>query len=473
MTISDRILREGKSNLSGRQLETAKRLEDEHNICTVYTKKYIECVNPDDEDYYSVPDKSCEGEIEIEDDTEIYECPECRREAYLSQKSVYERHGLVLNHDKIYIFVRDRFRNTLGASGTKKDNGLTYCGETIETVIEVENNEGEILVQIIPRQISRSTIEWIRIYDRPTVNILVDDGLALTDEFDRFGLPYFTLGELLDEMNNEIENSLADAFSELVEWPRFSDIQRKATLSIQKCRDESSLCEMGWDDFEHCVNNILTYVIGTSYIYGGTEPGTGVPDGTFTLNWKGNDALYMWDAKFVDLTKNTETNLSDEYSKIFRHLSQLQEKQKAEPVYDEILGITLFSPGIAETSITRLAEFIHEQNLPTDSDWNGCISYFELESLLLLAELMLKNESNVHNKKSKFEEALHEYLTSPAKHENDPEVIADTDCDAVHMGAGDIQNIFDYLDTQGRETYEFDKTEHLEYLKFHFNIGSG
>lgn len=472
MTLSDRLLRQEKSSLSDRQVEHARTLEEEHEICTVYAEEYIECVNPDDEDYHSVPDKSCEAEIQVQDGVEVYECPGCRREIYLSEKSTYKKHRIKLDHSEIYLFVRDKFRNTLGSSGTKKDNGLTYCDETVEPVIEVENDDGKIVVQLISRQISRSTIEWIRIYDRPTVSILFDDGLGLSDEFDRFGLPYFTLGELVDRMNTEIEEDIADIFSDLIEWPKFSNIQQKAELSLSKCQNQSVLVSMSWDDFEHCVQNMLKYIIETSYIYGGTEPGTGVPDGTLTLNWEGNDSLFMWDAKFVDLAENNETRLSDEYSKIFRHLSQLQEKQKSEPTYTEISGIILFSPGIAETNITRLAEFIHEQNLPSDSDWNGCISYFELESLLMLIKYILRNESGIHNKRAKFEEALHEYLTSPAKHDEDPEVIGESDCDAVHIGTDDIQAIFDYLETQQKEIHEFDKESHLEYLRFHFDIGS-
>lgn len=471
MTFSDSVLREGKSELSDRQLETAKALEEEHEICTVYANEYIKCVNPEDEDYYSVPDKSCEAEIQTQDGKEVYECPGCRREIYLSQKSTYEKHRVELNDRSIYNFVKNKFRDVLNASGTKKRNGLTYCGEKVEPVIEVENDDGEIVVQLISCQLSRSTIEWVRIYDRPVVSILIDDGLGLSDEFDRFDLPYFTLGELIDRPSDEVAEDIIGTFSNLVDWPRFSDIQQKAELSLSKCQNEEVLISMGWDDFEHCVQNILKYIIETSYIYGGTEPGTGVPDGTLTLNWEGNDSLFMWDAKFVDLAKNEETSLSDEYSKIFRHLSQLQEKQKSEPTYTEISGIILFSPGIAETNITRLAEFIHEQNLPSDSDWNGCVSYFELDSLAMLTEYVLQNESGVHNKRGKFEEALHEYLTSPAKHHDDPEVIGQSDCDAVHIGTQDIQEIFDYLDTQQKEMHEFDKESHLEYLRFHFDIG--
>ncbi|MFC6961749.1 hypothetical protein ACFQL7_13170 [Halocatena marina] len=265
---------------------------------------------------------------------------------------------------------------------------------------------------------------------------------------------------------------LETEYQKVVDYGPLVNVEQRASLALGMCESEDSLREMDWSDFEHCVDAMLKYSIGTSHLYGGTEPGTGVPDGTLTLNWPDNDCLYMWDAKFVDLIKNNETTLSDEYSKIFKHLKQLETKQKNAPIYNDVKGICLFSPGISKTSITRLAEFIQEQNLPSGTDWKGSICYFELNALTRLTKMKMENRSGIKQKMGTFEQALHQYLSTPAKHSNEPDVIDNNRYRALHLSEQDIIEIFDYLSTQSNETFEFDKQEHMSYLEFNFSLSN-
>jgi hypothetical protein len=55
---------------------------EELGLVALAPRRYVKCVNPDDEDYWDVPDRSCPGEIELEPDVEDggpYECPDCGR----------------------------------------------------------------------------------------------------------------------------------------------------------------------------------------------------------------------------------------------------------------------------------------------------------------------------------------------------------------------------------------------------------
>ncbi|WP_226041307.1 hypothetical protein [Natrinema sp. DC36] len=342
-----------------------------------------------------------------------------------------------------------------------------YNGDRLEPVFEAHTDTERITVHILLEHIPRTTIKWLRIYNRSSFFILLDGSLSCSDELDRLGLPYLTISELID---SDSEKAIKSKYQEITERGPLVDIEQRASIALEMCTSDDVLRHMDWSDFEHCVDSMLKYSIGTSHLYGGTEPGTGVPDGTLTLNWPGNDCLYMWDAKFVDLSSNDETNLSDEYSKIFRHLQELNSKQQTEPIYDQIHGICLFSPGIAETSITRLAEFIQEQNLPSETEWRGSICYFGLDALTKMTQMKIENRSNIKQKMGKFENALNQYLSTPAKHANEPEMISNSQYQAVHISPEDIEAIFEYLSGQSKETFEFDKQKHMNYLEFNFSL---
>lgn len=367
----------------------------------------------------------------------------------------------------IYRYVRNKVKNTLDCSVSKKNNGLVYHGNRLKPVFEVDVESEYFNVHLLFEHIPRTTIKWIRIYNRPNIFVLVNEAMSCSDELDRLNVPYFTIGSLIDENSKEL---IKGEYQKVTDRDPLVEIEQRASIALEMCTKRCVIEDMDWSDFEYCVDSMLKYCIGTSHLYGGTEPGTGVPDGTLTLNWPDNDCLYMWDAKFVDLTKNKEANLSDEYSKIFRHLYELNTKQQTEPIYNQINGICLFSPGIADTSIIRLAEFIQEQNLPTDTEWRGSICYFELEALTKMTQMKIKNRSSIKQKMGKFENALYQFLSSPTKHDDEPGIIDDSQYQAVHLGPKDIEEIFEYLSSQSKETFEFDKQEHMDYLEFNFSL---
>jgi len=465
---SDSILKEGKENLSSLELKRARELQSE-NLCEIQKYQYIDCVDSEDNDYFDVTDPDCPGQIQISPSDNKCRCPVCGRDIYLSDKKLKEKTKITLDTSGIYTYVRDEVKNALDCSVGKKQNGLKYYNKRIEPVFEADTNSQSVSVHIIFEHIPRNIIKWLRIYDRSSILVLVDEGLSCSDELARLNIPYLTIGDIVDDDSSE---TIKSEYRKLTERGPLVEIEKRASLALEMCESDSVLENMGWSDFEHCVDSMLKYSVGTSHIYGGTEPGTGVPDGTLTLNWPDNNCLYMWDAKFVDLTKNEETDLSDEYSKIFRHLTELNAKQQTEPIYNEIHGICLFSPGIAETSITRLAEFIQEQNLPSNAEWKGSICYFELNALSKMTQMKIENRSNIKQKMGKFESALYQYLSTPAKHSDEPEVIADSQYRAVHIGPKDIEEIFEYLSDQSKETFEFDKNKHMEYLQFNFSLSS-
>lgn len=58
MTTTDNILKDGKDKLSGPELEKAEELQSE-GLCEIQKRQYIDCVDPDDEDYFQVIDPNC------------------------------------------------------------------------------------------------------------------------------------------------------------------------------------------------------------------------------------------------------------------------------------------------------------------------------------------------------------------------------------------------------------------------------
>ncbi len=87
-----------------------------------------------------------------------------------------------------------------------------------------------------------------------------------------------------------------------------------------------------------------------------------------------------------------------------------------------------------------------------------------------MTQMKIENRSNIKQKMGKFENALNQYLSTPAKHANEPEMISNSQYQAVHISPEDIEAIFEYLSGQSKETFEFDKQKHMNYLEFNFSL---
>jgi hypothetical protein len=174
----------------------------------------------------------------------------------------------------------------------------------------------------------------------------------------------------------------------------------------------------------------------------------------------------MWDAKFVNLERNDETELRGEYDKIFRHLKRLDDRERFQQDFDGVAGILLFTPGIKKANVSRLAETIHEREITSPKQWDGSIVYFELDALIELASAVLENRADVRYKPSLFRKALHANITTPSKHEDDPEKVHSSDYNSLHMSVSDIEDIFEFISTQGREHTEFDREQYLRSAQY-------
>lgn len=74
-----RLLRTGVHVSRGQaELGQVVAVLEELGLITTTHRRYIECANPNDEDYWDVVDRNCPGKIELEDEGP-YECPICGR----------------------------------------------------------------------------------------------------------------------------------------------------------------------------------------------------------------------------------------------------------------------------------------------------------------------------------------------------------------------------------------------------------
>ena len=459
------ILRNGRE-LSRRQVEYAKELEN-RGLCTVESFDYVNCVDTEDDDYDRLRDHDCKRRIIVDGEESKTTCPDCHRTIYLHEKEIKSSHRVEIDPNDLRIFVRDLCSEVTDDGATKRSNPLNYLEREFEHVNVAKWGGDRINIIISTSLIKEEILAIARIIDDNFLWVLADEALPVQNTISDLGLHSITIDELAnpDEAANQLRNRIESTVKETRQ--QFLDIAARKAINL--CSNQAVLKRMDWDEFEHCVQTLLETSLGTSYLFGGVERGSGEPDGALTLHWE-DESLFMWDAKFVNLKRNDVTELSGEYDKIFRHLKRLDSQERFQREFAGVAGILLFTPGIKEANVRRLAETIHEREITNPKQWNGSIVYFELDALVELANAVLANRADVRHKPNLFRKALHANLTSPSKHEDDPEKVHSSDYNSIHMSVLDVQEIFEFIGEQGIEHSEFDREQYLRQAEYFRDI---
>lgn len=457
------LLREGRE-LEEHHLAQAEELSN-LGLCTMSQYQYVNCVDEQDDDFSILREWECSAKIMVDEEDEQITCPECDRTIYLAEKNIHNGYRLHLDHSGLREFVRDICKEHRDRSVRKRSNPLTYLNYDFDEVNEAEVGADKLLIPIVTRVFPKQILDSIRVVDRDVLWILVGEAIPMSGQMDKLGIHHFTIGELLTPSRGDAGRLMDRKLQNIHEESSFQYIDLAAQSALNLCSSNSTLELMGWAEFEHCVHTLLQYSLQTSYILGETERGSGYPDGALTLHWSDSDSLFMWDAKFVNLRKKDETELSGEYDKIFRHLREMDGYEQFQREFGGVAGILLFSPGIKKSNIRRLVEFIQEQQITDPTKWNGSVVYIELEALVELAKAVRENRSDVRHKPNWFRKTLHTFLTNTSKHD-DPEIIQSVDYPSIHMGTEDISDIFAFLDSQSSEHHEFNREAFIRAHKF-------
>lgn len=461
------LLREGRT-LEPRYFGRAEALS-ELGVCTTRRWTYVLCVSEQDEDYPAVRTSGCDAKIRIEDEDETVTCPECYRTVYLDQKEMHESMTLSLDESGCRSFVRELAKGATGASFTKRSNSLSYLDYPIEQVNTGQVGGDTVMLPIVSERVPEASLQSARVVNDSLVWVLVGEGLGLRGVLEDLDFEFVALGDLIDVDKSRAEEILAEQIDKTATHSLESYLDVAGQAALELCSSRETLVPMGWAEFEHCVHTLLMTAFGTSYLLGETQRGSGEPDGALTLHWS-DDSLFMWDAKFVDLANNSETELRGEYDKIFRHLRRMDEQERYQRDFDGVAGILLFTPGIKDANVKRLAETIHSREISNPKKWGGSIVYFELDALIELANGVRRDHGAVRSKPNLFRKAMHANLTSPSKHQDDPEDVHSTDYTSLHMGVDDIREIFEFVGRQSTEHTEFNREEYLREANYFNDI---
>lgn len=446
------ILSEGRT-VQDEEKEQAVELEED-GLCDLNEVEYIRCANPKDPDYKKIPNRNCPGRSYVSENHWV--CSECCREITEPQsKQRYIEHDLQINRNGVRDWVRKQIKEHFDTNANTVSR--TYQGMTNEYVLDI--HEPDVKLFLLFDNPGLEYLHWCRVYDENPAFVLIDDALPLENDARDLSIPVFTLDDFYPTVSKSIDH-LQDAISDPLELRN-----QKASLAYELSKDDEIKKEMSYDDFEQCVQRLLVGTIGNSQLLGSAESGSPVPDGTLTLHSEDDDYLYIWDGKFVKFNKGSDkTDLRDEYDKIFRHLGDMRKRPQIRENFTDIQGIILFSPGIEEATVNRLAEFIQEEILVKEDTWNGMVVYFQYDALCRMYDLYQKNESNVKQKEETFRTFLHSYLQSLEKHENDPDIIRTSPNQSLHVSVEDVESIFSKLAEMGVEESEFNVAEHMTYV---------
>lgn len=433
------------------ELEQLEENIDE-SLYSIKSERYVRCANPDDPDYKQVPDRNCNGTIELDSPTSF--CEECsRRVTDIRAKTEYTRHILRFDKSSIRNYARNEIKSIFDTNASTISRN--YCGEGFSYILDIDSPDVNLFIAF--EGISEESLKWCKVYNENPVFLLVGDATQSSTHLSELNIPHFPFSDLISE---NFEQPLLNG-----EIGPLADRDIRAKISYNFCSDRDVLERMEYDEFERCVQNILLSIIGTSSLLGSAEAGTGVPDGLLTLNHNTPPDLFMWDAKFVDYTSGDreKTRLESEYDKIFRHRTSVEEVPSIDEKFDSVEGIVLFTPGIKEANVSRLAEFIEENGFLHGNSWKGTICYFKLDALLRLYERYSSDDCSVQSKYKGLNATLFRFMTSSSKHETDPEIIEETE-NCVEMGAKDIDRIFENIEKLGTEMSDVPKEEFLAYI---------
>ncbi|MFA9417624.1 hypothetical protein [Natrinema sp. HArc-T2] len=441
----------------GREVEDSEirilEQEIDSSLYTTGTKKFYKCSHPSDPDYEYIPDRSCEGTVDV--DAERLVCEKCSRIITDPQgKEEFQSEILYLNKRGVRDKIRKRVKEEFDTTATTVSR--SYFDRKFSYVLDVE--DPDINIFILSSSISAEVAEWCKVYNEKPVFALIGDARSVSNKLSDLRIPHFGFSEVISD---DFVSIISEADRGLL-----SDRELRASLSHRLCSDREVLEQMEYDDFERSVQNLLAGTIATSSLLGSSEAGSGVPDGLLTLDYSSPPPLFMWDAKFVDYTsgERTKTTLKSEYDKILRHETSIESVPSIDNNFDGVEGIILFTPGIKESNVKRLAEFIDENRFLQNSSGNSTICYFKFDALLELFNLYTKNESNVQRKERGFRATLHRYMTSSSKHDSDTDIIDNTE-NCLEMDIDDIHNVFSRVASLGIEQKEIPDEEYLSFLE--------
>lgn len=446
----DTILSDGRE-ISEDEVELLQK-EVSTDCFSIETENYYLCANPQDADYKTIPDRQCNGEVAV--DSEQLICGRCARKITDPYgKETFEKKRLFIDkpaiRDEIRKGIRSEF-NTNAPTILRK-----YFDHEFPFVLDVKSPDVNVFV--VFDKLNPLLLKWCKVYNESPVFALVGDSAQISGQLSELRIPSFSFSDLL---SGDFVEALSNG-----ECGPLADRELRADLSHNLCSRYENLERMNYDDFERCVQNLLMGILSTSSLLGSTEAGSGVPDGLLTVNHSNPPKLYMWDAKFVDYTSGSrsKTTLKSEYDKIFRHRTSVESVPSIDEEFEAVEGIILFTPGIKEANISRLAEFIRENDFIHDTTWNGFVCYFHFDALLKLYDSYSSNESDVQNKYRGMNAALHKYLTSPSKHDSDSDTIANAER-CLEMTEDDIENMFKEIGNLGSERKEVPAEDYLSYL---------
>ena len=461
----DSILRDGKE-LSEREVEFLEKIidmEDHHGSLRIEKKEYLICVSPHDADYSEVRDRDCDEEIRIVEGQELYDCPGCGRLIHIDDKNPIPRPEFNLQTGELRDFIRSQIKSIDGIESCQTiQGGRKYLGTQIEPILRARYGDQSVILPILTEDIATDILDSICIYNKPAVLILTGSSLHHCSRIQEHNIPSLSIGTLFDpEIESPVElKKLLD--QALEKFPEHGS-EHKATLAADLYQRRKK--DLQPDDFEHCTQNLLKYILGTSKLIEGEIPGAEVPDGALTLNWENESSIYIWDAKFVTAWENPETELSGEYDKMYKHFTQFRSESDAR-AFGGLEGFILFSPAVKSAHVKRLAEIIEERSQSYGTPWSGYICHFRFDALLALFDSIKNNREDVLRKQNSFQRLLNRFLTNPTNHAHEPEEFTEAGYNLTDVSKEDIDRLFDhFLSAEDPEQREHNKKGYLRRLE--------
>lgn len=466
MNIIDRILTDNR-RLEPGEIEYGGELE-ENGFCGIKEIEYFKCSHREDDDFPYVVDESCPAEIRVEESKNEYTCPYCERSIYISDKTIFTKHIVMIDKNSILNYFEHLCEQVGVDDIDKRYSGRMYHQYRLKPLVDVAFSDITIRVPLLSDVVDESVCEWICIYSNNTLTLLTGDSTFLTSRMDELNLPYLSFGELYQTGSDQAIDVIESKFRRIQERDEFWNLEHKTVQSHRYSEGESKLKKLTPTDFEYIVHNYLLFVLGSSHLFGATEPGSGYPDGVFTIYQ--TEDVFLWDAKFVNnYSVGDETSLSGEYDKIYRHLRQLRTTSQVNTKFGDVSGIVLFSPRIKPANIHRLAEFIQEQQAPGSRRWNGWVISFDFDALQQLYRFFRDNKYDVLQKPDSYQNGVQNLLTSSDKHVGDPSPIAGSDYNCLHVSSDDIRNLFSTnLQYQEKERIEFNREAYTADIEWNY-----
>lgn len=398
----------------------------------------IECTSRKDDDFEFAQLEGCTRTLpltDIESDTDEITCP-CGRNIELEKKEKTTKFRFEADYDGVRDWLQAQVKDVCSEPSVQTKSltylGYRFEGQILRTKIG-EYHEDELIdttvdIHLCHSKLSTPVAETIKLYGKNSFFVLVGDGVGNVQLFENLGLPYVEF----DNVYTMNKNSRSEAIWNLIDDARainkLTDIEKRAKIAAKLYRnyrtETNRVASIDEDVFEYITNTLFNYCFETSELYGTSESGLELPDGTLTLQLDQAAQVYLWDAKYskpskepYNLDASDQRNMTKYPRKVYENAGMAEDDFPL----DEFAGFIFVTPRMNANKISGFATKLHDEYQGQSFMSGAPVIQIRANALIALYERIRGNSQGTRQVPKTTLQEFHRLLQADTHHNSETE----------------------------------------------------